>query len=118
MSVYVDLQCDRCGQFFVDQWSDRVGETHEDCGGHLERIWTFTKGPDPGTHSSEKVVVFESPQEGGKIQFPGRNDAPVPERLRQRGYVRRELNVKDLAAFEKRHNVLNERRHFNKGNGL
>jgi hypothetical protein len=63
-------------------------------------------------------VVYESPAEGGRIQYPGRNDEPMPQRLQKRGYIRRELNVSDLGSFEKRHNVMNERRHFNKGNGF
>jgi hypothetical protein len=83
-------------------------------GGIWEKVWTFTKTVSPGTHGSEKVVVFESAQEGGHIQYPGRNDIPVPERLRNRGYVRRELNVRDLASFEKKHGVVNERRHYDR----
>ncbi len=117
MSVYVDLQCDHCGTILSDQWSDTIGDTHDDCGGHYERIWTLTKGLDPGTHHSEKVVVYESAKEK-KIQYPGRGDIPVPARLEERGYVRRELNVRDLASFEKKHHVANERRHFNNGNGF
>jgi len=115
--VYVDIQCDQCGQIEEDVWSDRVGDVHDECGGHFERLWTLTRSIDPGTHSSEKVVVYESEQER-KVQYPGRNDMPVPERLRARGYVRRELNVRDLAAFERKHGVVNERRHFNSGNGF
>lgn len=78
----------------------------------------FTQGPDPGTHSSEKVVVYRSVKEGGKVQFPGRGDVPVPDRLVQRGYERVELNVRDLASFERQQGVSSERRHFNKGNGF
>ena len=118
MSVYVDLQCDHCGTIQIDVGSDHVGDLHDECGGHFERLWTLTKAPDPGTHSSEKVVVYESPQEGGRIQYPGRNDEPMPSRLAARGYIRRELNVSELAHFEKQHHVVNERRHFNRGNGL
>ena len=113
MPVYVDLECSKCEERREDQWSSEVGKPHE-CGGVWERVWTFTRSVDPGTHTSEKVVVFESAQEGGHIQYPGRNDLPVPERLRARGYVRRELNVRDLAAFEKKHGVMNERRHFDR----
>lgn len=74
---------------------------------------------DPGTHPMEKVVVFESAQEGGHIQYTGHFNDPVPERLKARGYVRRELNVSELASFEKKHHVMNERRHFDRnGRGL
>jgi len=71
-------------------------------------------GLDPNTHPSERVVVYESLKEGGKIQYPGRNDTPVPERLARRGYVRKELNVRDLAKFEQQHGVVNERRHYDR----
>ena len=74
----------------------------------------FTQGPEPGTNAAERVVVYESAQEGGHIQYPGRVDVPVPARLRARGYVRRELNVRDLASFEKKHGVANERRHYDR----
>lgn len=74
---------------------------------------------DPNTHPSDRVVVYESAQEGGKIQYPGRNDTPVPERLRRRGYVRKEINVSELGAFERKHGVTNERRHYDRnGRGI
>lgn len=119
MAVYVDLVCEKCGEIIYDQWSTNIGRAHitslddTSCDGYLERLWTLTKAPDPGTHSSEKVVVYESAKEG-RVQYPGRNDVPVPDRLAKRGYVRRELNVSDLRSFEKRHNVANERRHFDR----
>lgn len=115
--VYVDLVCSKCELVVVDQWSDREGVRHT-CGGQMERLWTLTRGPDPGTHTSERVVVYESLKEG-KIQYPGRTDVPIPSRLRARGYERKELNVRDLAKFERKHNVANERRHFDRnGNGF
>ena len=113
MPVYVDVRCSKCETLFEDVWSTEDGSPCI-CGGTKERVWTLTRSVSPGTHASEKVVVFESAQEGGHIQYPGRNDIPVPERLRSRGYVRRELNVRDLASFEKRHGVMNERRHFDR----
>lgn len=119
MSVYVDLICSKCGIVKMDQWSDEIGDPHvtstddDSCDGEWERLWTVTDRVAPGTHTSEKVVVYESQSEG-KIQYPGRSDVPVPDRLAQRGYVRRELNVRDLASFEKKHHVANERRHFDR----
>ena len=75
---------------------------------------SFTQGPAPGAHSSEKCVVYMSPQEGGKIQYPGSNNAPMPERLRKRGYERLEISPSQLGSFEKRHGVMNERRHYDR----
>ena len=118
MAVIVDLICNKCEAIYIDRWSSDIGiNCHQCIGGTVERLWTITRGIDPGTHPSERVVVYESESEG-KIQYPGRSDVPIPDRLRRRGYVRRELNVRDLAAFERKHNVANERRHFNKGNGF
>lgn len=119
MSVYVDLICNKCGIVKMDRWSDEEGDPHvtstddDSCDGTYERLWTLTPAPAPGTHHSEKVVVYESRSEG-KVQYPGRNDAPIPQRLLARGYERKELNVRDLAAFEKKHNVANERRHYDR----
>lgn len=123
MAVYVDLICSKCGLVQMDQWSDDIGELHitstdeDSCDGEWERLWTLSPGLAPGTHPSEKVVVYESQAEG-KVQYPGRSDVPVPERLLARGYERKELNVRDLAAFERKHGVANERRHYNNGNGF
>ncbi len=123
MSVYVDLICSKCGIVRMDQWSDDIGDPHvtsidsDSCDGEWERLWTLTVAPAPGTHPSEKVVVYESLKEG-KVQYPGSNSAPIPQRLVDRGYERRELNVRDLAAFERQHHVASERRHFNRGNGF
>ena len=119
MPVYVDLVCTKCDEVLLDQWSTNIGRAHitslddDSCDGCLERYWTLTRAPSPGTHPSEKVVVYESATEG-RVQYPGRNDTPVPDRLRARGYERKELNVSDLRAFEKKHNVANERRHFDR----
>ena len=119
MSVYVDLVCSKCEMVLIDQWSSIENRKHKLCGGKLERMWTLTRGPDPGTHSSEAVIVYQSERERGKIQYPGRGDVPVPARLRARGYEKVKLNVRDLAAFERKHNVANERRHFDRnGRGL
>lgn len=112
MAVLVDVICSKCMEIQLDKWSTVIDAEHG-CGGNWERYWTLTRAPDPGTHPSERVVVYESLQEN-KVQYPGRTDAPVPERLKQRGYERRELNVQDLASFERKHQVANERRHFDR----
>ena len=117
MAVLVDVICSQCNERVLDKWSTMIGTKHT-CGGEWERWWTLTRGLDPGTHPSDKVVVYQSLKEGGHIQYAMANNIPVPERLRQRGYERVELNVRDLASFEKKHHVANERRHYNRGNGF
>lgn len=121
MAVYVDVECSACGKRRNDVWSTEVGLKHQKigCDGVWDRVYTHTPQLAPGTHSSEKVVIYQSALEGGKVQYPGRNDVPIPPRLRARGYERVELNVRDLAAFERKHGVANERRHFDRnGNGF
>lgn len=124
MPVMVDIVCSKCELVVVDQWSTQVGTSHRangnrGCGGIMEHSWSLTPAPAPGTHASEAVVLYKSDKEGGKIQYPGRGDTPVPARLRARGYEKITLNVRDLAAFERKHNVMNERRHYNSnGRGL
>jgi hypothetical protein len=68
----------------------------------------------PGGFHDEKVVVYQSAQEGGRIQYPGRTDTPMPQRLIDRGYERVEVAPRVLGQFEKKHGVANERRHFDR----
>lgn len=71
-------------------------------------------GPSPGGHPSENAVVYVSAQEGGKVQYPGRTDTPIPERLRKRGYEKVTIAPRDMGSFEKRYGVMNERRHYDR----
>lgn len=121
MAVLVDVQCSKCAGILYDVWSVLVDSTCtvQLCTGKLERLYTLTRGPSPGAHPSEKCIVYVSEKEGGHVQYPGRNDVPVPDRLKQRGYVRQEVTPMQLASFERKHNVMNERRHFDRnGKGL
>ena len=116
MAVYVDVECNKCGKQRVDVWSSEVGLKHQKigCVGVWERVYLKRVELAPGSHSSERVVIYQSAKEGGKVQYPGRGDVPIPDRLVKRGYERVELNVRDLASFERRHGVANERRHFDR----
>lgn len=116
MSVIIDATCSKCSSEFIDVTSSCIG-TKCTCGGLLERLWTLTPAPAPMPHHSERCVVYVSNKEGGKIQYPGRNDAPMPDRLKRRGYERIEMNPSQLGSFERKHGVVNERRHFDKGSG-
>src|SRR5262245_18911847 len=121
MAVYVDLYCDQCGQRLIDQWSTLISKPHPGCKkkGVWQRLWTMTTAPSPGAHPSEKCVVYVSEKEGGKVQLAGCNDVPGPDRLCKRGYEHVETPVSQTASFERKHNVVNERRHFDRnGKGM
>lgn len=117
MPVFVDLECPKCSERLNDQWSSQTGTKHKGCGGLLERLYTLTPAPSPGTHPSERCVVYVSAQEGGKIQYPANNSQPVPARLAARGYERQEVHVHQMGAFEKKYGVKNERRHWDRNGG-
>lgn len=116
MPVYVDLECTHCQEHLDDQWSSMVGTVHLECdnGGVWSRVYTLTRGPAPGAHPSEKAIVYVSAKEGGRVQYPGRADQPMPDRLKARGYERVEISPPQMGAFEKKHRVMNERRHFDR----
>ena len=117
MAVLVDLICSKCESIYQDMWSTDEGQPHVECGGKMERLWTLTPAPQPMPHHSERCVVYVSQKEGGKIQYPGRSDTPIPDRLKRRGYERVEMNPSQLGAFERKHGVVNERRNYDKGSG-
>lgn len=57
----------------------------------------------------DSCVVFEHPVTG-EVRYPGRNDAPMPERYAQAGFQRTEMrSLRAIEKFEKKHNVWNER---------
>ncbi len=110
-----DLQCSTCNMVHGNIPVDPDHLPRCRCGGTQEIYYShWHKDLDPGSHPSERVTLYQSQKEGGAIHYPGRGDVPVPERLRQRGYEKITLNVRDLASFEKKHNVANERRHFDR----
>ena len=118
--VIHDLQCSTCNTVYENIPVDPDHLPVCPCGGNRDITYAhWRKDLEPNTHPSERVVLYQSAKEGGAIQYPGRSDVPVPERLRARGYEKVELNVRDLASFEKKHHVMNERRHFDRnGKGL
>lgn len=65
----------------------------------------------------DKVVLYHNPKTGD-IAYPGRNDVPMPDRYAGRGYEVRELrSLAEVTAFEKKHHVINEAMHFDRGSG-
>lgn len=66
--------------------------------------------------ASETTVVWMNAK--GEVNYPGRNDVPVPDRLRQQGFERVELrSLREVEQFESKHGVRNERAWFDKGSG-
>ena len=118
MAVLLDLQCSRCGEILTDQWSTRQGGRH--CaGGRLEWLPSKTRTGSPYCSEREKAVVFVSEKEGGKIAYPARNDSAIPKHLRGRGYERVQVTPDQMGAFEKKHKVISQIRHFDRnGRGL
>ena len=115
MAVIMDLECSRCGEIQRDVLSTTLDSKHAYCDGIWKWLPSFSSRQiDPMIHISERAVVYVSDQEGGKIQYPGRNDVPVPERLRRRGYVKKEMGPHELKAFERSHGVINERLHYDR----
>lgn len=77
-----------------------------------------TRPSHHSVHARERSVVWEHPGTG-EIRYPGRNDAPMPSRYQKEGFVRKEFtNLRSLESFERSHNVLNDKAHYNPGNSL
>ena len=119
MAVLIDVICSRCNEVQIDVWSTILDTKHSYCDGTWERYWTITDHMPPASHPSERSIVYISAKEGGRVQYPGRNDVPVPDRLKRRGYERVEMSPRELRQFEKSHHVVNERMHFDRnGRGM
>lgn len=65
----------------------------------------------------DAVVVYENPKTG-QISYPGRNDRPIPKRLADAGFERKEMrSLRQVEKFEKEHKVLNQAMHYDSGSG-
>lgn len=122
MPVIKDLICsrDECDHVVADQLSTEVGKKCPRCkrGTLVTYFGTRTSRNATPINSKDRVVVWQDPKTG-KVSYPGRNDVPMPERYRQRGYVRVEMgSLKEIDRFSKQQGVVNERAHYNSGNGI
>jgi hypothetical protein len=116
--VLHDFICDRCERIFEDLIHRPGKYVHLECGGFLEVTYRMRKPRPAQLPEAESVALYYSEKEK-QVQYPGRNDQPVPERLRARGYEKVWLRSDQaIGKFEKEHQVVNERRHFNNGNGF
>ena len=119
-----DLICSSCHtttRHFLSPWPDRV--VHLEDGGQFEILWS-----DPGhthtaqVHPRERIILWRHPK-SGRVVYPGRNDAPMPERYRKLGYERVELSsLRSVERFEKEshaagHGVRSEVAWYDKGSG-
>lgn len=113
-----DLVCDKCGSIRLDFSSTSFDSlTHELCGGTFEILWTASHPRDAVASATERTVVWENPLTG-EVRYPGRNDAPIPARYRDQGYVRRELSsLREVEKFEKSHGVRNQAAWYDRGSG-
>lgn len=116
MSVHHDMQCDNCGSVVYDLPLSIEG-TKCTCGGTMEIFWNAPRRNAIAFDLKDAVVVYEHP-ETGKIVWPGRNDRPMPERYRLQGYARKEMrSLHEVDQFSKKHNVVNEAAHYDRGSG-
>jgi len=113
MAVVMDLECSRCGEVKRDGLSSELDTKHSYCDGTWVWLPSVRTSESPMPFDTrDKCVIYVSDREGGRIQYPGRNDQPMPERLVQRGYRRVEMNPRELRRFERHHNVINERLNY------
>lgn len=116
--VQHDLLCSHCDKIFFDCLicPSSPGRCPS-CQYPLEITYLPRHILNAACHPSETCVVYYSPKEN-KIQYPGRNDIPIPDRLQRRGYQRLEMrSIHDIQRFEKQHHVINERVWYDRGSG-
>jgi hypothetical protein len=113
-----DYRCSTCGERQEHWFPSAPDKVQCLCGAAADRIIVFTgKQHVTACHPTEACVYYEHPGTGD-VQYTGRNDVAMPERLAQRGYVRREMRtLKEIQKFEKRHKVINEAAWYDRGSG-
>jgi hypothetical protein len=117
MAACHDMVCDVCGTVFCDMPLYCEGSRHKVGCGVFQIYWNARPANARKLHPKETTVVYENPKTG-KVVYPGRNDAEMPKRYANRGYVRKELtSLTEVDRFSKSHSVVNERAHYDKGSG-
>lgn len=117
--VLHDLSCIRCGAELRDVVVDAQNLPKCPCGGPTEIRYDLSdRHPTMASvHPKERAVVFRHPVTG-KIAYPARNDAPLG-RYGERGFERVELDsLHKLDTFCRETGTVNEKAHFNSGNGM
>lgn len=118
MSALHDMACDACGAVHSDVPVSAEGKSCSKCHkGSLEILWVASSTRDASVHSKERTALYYSAKEG-KFSYPGRNDQPVPDRLRKRGYERVELSsLRALEQHGKQTGAISEKAWFDSGSG-
>jgi hypothetical protein len=118
MPALHDFQCSECGQIRNDCDVGLSGSFHfPKCFGKWEILWRTSSQRDAAVHSSERTALLYSAKEK-KFQYPSRNDQPIPDRLKRRGYERVEFSsLKSLEQHGKQTGAISERAWFDKGSG-
>ena len=118
MAALHDMQCNQCGDIRNNVVHFNAGTICPNCNkGRMEILWQTAHQRDAVVHKSERSVVWYSPKEG-KHQFPARNDAAIPDRLRKRGYERKELtSLHSVEQFEKQAKVVSHIAWYDRGSG-
>src|SRR3990167_5406051 len=116
MAALHDFQCSKCGEIFQNCTVLMDGGKHlSNCGGKLEILWSATSKRDAAVHSSERTALLYSAKER-KWQYPSRNDQPVPDRLKRRGYERVEFSsLHAVEQHEKQTGTRSEMAWFDRG---
>ena len=118
MPVIHDLICSHCEDVVLDVLSTAIGTKCPDCKRGVYEIYygNWYKRNAAALDQESKVTVYKHP-ETGKVIYPGRNDAPMPERYRSAGYERVEMrSLREIDRFSKEHGVVNEAAHYDSGN--
>lgn len=119
MPVIHDLACPKCGQEVRNHVFPTIASLDLpvacfSCGAVLEirfnSSYNRTFGGQLNCLNSQKIVVYEHPD--GRIEYPGRADAPMPKRYRDQGFQRREILPSEVTAFEKKNHVTCESLHW------
>lgn len=118
MPALHDMVCSACGQIKKNLHLENNGRRCPQCRkGHMEILWSTHYQRDAAVHTSERTALFYSAKEK-KFSYPGRNDQPVPGRLKKRGYERVEFpSLRAIEQHERQTNTRSERAWFDKGSG-
>ena len=118
MPVLHDMICLNCEAVQCDAPLELEGDRCKICrNGCMEILWQTHYQRDAAVHTKERTALYYSAKEK-KFSYPGRNDQPVPDRLKRRGYERVEFSsLKAIEQHEKQTNTRSERAWFDKGSG-
>ena len=118
MPALHDMECNKCGEVRVNVVRFNEGTLCPKCNkGRMEILWSATSKRDAAVHSSERTALMYSAKEG-KWQYPATNNAPIPDRLKRRGYERVEFSsLKAVEQHEKQTGTRSEMAWFDRGSG-